>query len=266
MYKDAAFPGGPIGPLEAWSGSKRARVGHHNDCFLASSSDYGTYAAPIDAWRSYVAQDSAYLPMGGETCAVYPAKTDCAPAQAEMAGLHVSYLNAQYNVNVINPWTTQGCGETIKKKLGYRLAATKVTHSTSAAPGGELVVSFELANTGYAAPYNTRPVYVVLRKGTQRWAARLTGEDARAYAPGNSVIWSRLRVPAGLVAGDYELALWMPDAAGSLQNDPRYALQLANAGVWDATTGLNVLTRTLRIDPNASSPSRDTTATQLVEL
>jgi hypothetical protein len=57
----------------------------------------------------------------------------------------------------------------------------------------------------------------------------------------------------------------MPDAATTLKDDPRYAVQLANAGVWEAATGLNVLTRTLKVDPNASGP-RDATATALVEL
>jgi hypothetical protein len=265
MFKERALPGGPLGVLEAFGETDRARVGHHNDCFLASSSDYGTYASPVDGWKGYVAQDTTFAPMGGETCKVNAPRTDCATAQAEMAMLHFSYLNSQYKVEVLNGWTAQGCGDAIAKRLGYRLSAASLTHSTSVAPGGELVVALDLANAGYAAPYNARPIYLVLRKGSVRHQVRLTAEDARTLQPGRSTLWARLRVPANLAAGDYDLAVWMPDAAPTLADDPRYAIQLANAGVWEAATGLNVLTRALRVDPNASGP-RDAAATALVEL
>ena len=39
MFKDEIFPGGALGSAEAFTGSARARTGHHNDCFLASVDD-----------------------------------------------------------------------------------------------------------------------------------------------------------------------------------------------------------------------------------
>src|SRR5262249_49601427 len=41
---DAMFPGGPL--QDGFSGEARARIGHHNDCFLASDNDFGTYDDP----------------------------------------------------------------------------------------------------------------------------------------------------------------------------------------------------------------------------
>ena len=59
-----------------------ARIGLHNDCFLASSDDVGTYFAETTAesqtLRSYAQQASAVTGAGGETCA--PPE----PAQARM--------------------------------------------------------------------------------------------------------------------------------------------------------------------------------------
>jgi len=68
-------------------------------------------------------------------------------------------------------------------------------------------------------------------------------------------------VPADLVpASDYELSLWLPDAASGLRRDPRYAIRLANPGVWDAERGTNVITSSLVIDPSAAPAGFVTTA------
>jgi hypothetical protein len=41
--------------------------------------------------------------------------------------------------------------------------------------------------------------------------------------------------------GDYNLALWLPDEAERLQANPLYAVQFANEGVFDETSGYNIL-------------------------
>jgi hypothetical protein len=41
--------------------------------------------------------------------------------------------------------------------------------------------------------------------------------------------------------GEYNLALWIPDAAETLQKNPFYAVQFANEGVWEESTGFNIL-------------------------
>jgi hypothetical protein len=50
-----------------------------------------------------------------------------------------------------------------------------------------------------------------------------------------------IAVPSGLAPGMYDLSLALPDAAGTLAGDPRYAIRFANTGVWDASNGLNAL-------------------------
>ena len=44
-------------------------AGHHNDCFLASSTDFGTYDDKSVEYP-YLTEDTKYTVMGGETCAV----------------------------------------------------------------------------------------------------------------------------------------------------------------------------------------------------
>jgi hypothetical protein len=266
MYKEAIFPGGPLEAAEAWSGDDRSRVGHHNDCFLASSSDYGTYASPVSAWEDYVAQDSRYLPIGGETCKVYAPKTDCQKAVAILEAHHWSYLNEQYNQDVLDTWVEQGCDGEISRRLGHRLALVSARVSESVAPGGTLDVELEIENQGFSAPFNQRPMVLVLRRGAQRWEVELEGRDARRLQPGSTTITTRIRVPAGAVpADDYQLSLWLPDADSRLRDDPRYAIRLANQDTWNENTGANTITRSLRVD--ASAPGEiDPSATDMVEM
>jgi hypothetical protein len=265
-FKEAYLPGGPVDEPAAFNGSPRARLGHHNDCFLASNSDYGTYDAPVEEWKAYVAADGRYTAVGGETCSVNSPRSDCANAVAEMEALHWSYLNSQYNRDVLASWDAQGCGSEVRRRLGYRLSVEQVAHTEAVAPGGELTVAIRIRNTGFAAVYNHRPVEVVLTDGATRLVARLADVDARRWAAGTTTtVAARLRIPGDLAAGRYSLALRLPDDAAGLADDPRYAIQLANDDLWDAPTGDNVLTRTVAIDPSAPGP-RDPNASRFVEL
>ena len=61
---------------EAFSGSAKARLAHHNDCILANYDDYFTYnsyhtwPATVDTLhlKEYVARETRFLVFGGETC------------------------------------------------------------------------------------------------------------------------------------------------------------------------------------------------------
>lgn len=265
MFKEAAFPGVELTGDEPW-GSAQMRVGHHNDCFLASDSDYGTYASPVSEWMDYVAADTRFTAMGGETCALNPPRTDCETALDEMADHHWSYLNEQYNQAVIGAWVEQGCEGEIRQRLGYRFALVRAAHTATVAPGGVLELEVDLENRGFAAPFNARPVHVVVSDETTRMVARLSGEDARRWAPGQTVtVGARLRVPATTTEGSYSISVWLPDDDATLATDPRYAVRFANDGTWDGDHGDNVLTRELVIDPTAPGDV-DPTATELTVL
>jgi hypothetical protein len=265
MYKDGILPGGPLTEEEGFSGSDRARVGHHNDCFLASETDLGTYASPVNTWESFVAEDGRFTPIGGETCGVYAPKTDCAAAVGEMEANHWSYLNSEYRQEVLAGWDAQGCGTEVERRLGYRFSFSRASVSEKVAPGGLLDLEIDVTNEGFATPFNERPVYVVLSQGAKRFAARLTGVDPRRWGSGETTtIGTRLRIPADLAAGSYSLALWLPDADAQLRDDARYAIRFANEGVWSAA-GDNVLTQELAIDP-AAPGEVDTSATEFAEV
>lgn len=230
----------------AHTGVPRARIGHHNDCFLSDESDMGTY------WRDnqldtalgkpYVHRDTRFVPMGGETCRL-SSFVNCPNAIREMSRAHWSFLNAGYHPKVLQALEHEGCMETIKKKLGYRIELVDAAFSAAAGIGGPLQVTFRFTNTGWAAPYNRRPVELVLRNSRthERYAVALPA-DPRFWLPGDTVtISTTVGVPAGMDAAHYLVMLHLPDPSPSLRSRPEYAVRLANRGTWEVATGFNAL-------------------------
>lgn len=67
IYGTGSGEANALPPANAFDGSDRARTGHHNDCFLASSTDFGTYS-DVENDKEFLAAETRYLPMGGESC------------------------------------------------------------------------------------------------------------------------------------------------------------------------------------------------------
>jgi hypothetical protein len=151
-YKADAY-GEPLAAAHAFDGSDPARVGHHNSCFLSSDIDQGTYAAPIEHWKDYVAHEGRFTPVGGETCAPNPPRSDCATATAELKRLHWSFLNALYHQAVLDRWKADGCyPRSAPPRLPPRAVVGHVR--PRGRTGGILHVSIRLRNTGHAAMFN----------------------------------------------------------------------------------------------------------------
>ncbi len=243
--KIVGVPTGTAGALtadEAYRDTAKARIGHHNDCFLAAPDDWGTFLSdPITLDQEYLAQDSAYVPVGGETCNVDPPRSQWPTASAEMARYHYSYLNRDYLTDVLDSWGQAGIDETAKR-LGYRFVLA--TSTVTSAPHRSARVSVRVQNVGWAAPYNPRPAYLVLTSG--RHAVRIPfRSDARTWAAGTTTTISA--TVHGLRPGRYHAYLSLPAHDRRTAHDPRYAIRTANVGSWDAHPGWNDLEQTVTI-------------------
>jgi hypothetical protein len=237
-YKQAMY-GAALTEANAFGSSFAARVGHHNDCFVSSDTDVGTYPDDeVDAFRDYVGADTAFVPMGGETCAVSAPRSECPSALAEMTKLHFSYINREFHEDVLTSW--QPCRQEMERRLGYRLLLESAALPEAVKPGGSFTLALQLENQGFAAPFNPRPVFLVLRGEGFSAKARVEAADPRRWLAG-AHLQVRLRLPSKLPAGTYSLSLWLPDAAATLESRPEYALRLANEQVWDEATGENRL-------------------------
>ncbi len=249
--------GDPLTPAQAFTATAAARIGHHNDCFLSGDLDVGTYPWGQDPepWKDYLAQDTRFVPMGGETCEPYPPRSECPSALAEMARLNFSYINHDYHPDIVATWQAQGCYDAIARHIGYRFAIQSLRYPPHAPPGGHIPLAINLHNLGWASPFNPRPVYLVITAPSSQHYALLVPQspttDPRRWLPGQEIdLDLRIAVPQQAAPGDYQIALWLPDTAHSLSDDPRYAIRLANPDIWQAESGLNHLA-TIHLDPSA---------------
>ena len=238
-YKQHFYGMAALTSTEAFTGVAKARVGHHDDCFVADATDMGTYG-DVTADKAYLAAENLYLPQGGETCATSTYSTWNIASQ-DLASMHWSFLNRDYHPDVLTSWGANL--DIAKRKLGYRLSLVSGSFSSLAKIGGQVLATFSLRNDGYAAPFNPRGLNLILRNtslGTV-YIAKLP-DDPRRFTPGATTIISHtFCLPSDFVAGTYAYVLSLPDPVPALAARPEYAIRLANASVWDATTGWNNL-------------------------
>lgn len=226
------------------------RVAHHDDCFLASDDGWATYrpADPpsLERQKAFLAAENEHMPQGGETCSadsVAEPLIQCPNALNELARLHWSQINADYHPQVIALWRSQGCYGQIARRLGYRLRLMRARLPKVVRAGGTLRGWIEIANEGFASPYNVRPVELVLRRvGTGQTLALPLFVDPRHWSSGSArQVDIDGKVPETVAPGRYELLLNLPDAAPTLHDRPAYSIRFANQGTWEARTGYNRL-------------------------
>jgi hypothetical protein len=234
----------PMTDSAAFSSNRYARVGHHNDAFLGSDDDLGTYPwNAVDYWKSMVASETRFAPMGGEVL-YNPPRSSGASALAEMARLHFTFLNQDYQQQVMDSWQQDGTYPEIRRRLGYRFVLRTASVVSSVQQGQNLPLNLHIENVGFAAMYNPRPIWLVLSNGLNRYEIPLTGQtfDPRRWLPGATInLDTQIPISATMLPGTYQLSLWLPDPHPDLRGDVRYAVRFANQGTWNATSGENSL-------------------------
>ncbi|AHM62257.1 hypothetical protein D770_20040 [Flammeovirgaceae bacterium 311] len=242
---------------EAFGGSAEARLGHHNDCFLASANDIGTYTNNMEAEKAFLEQETRYLPMGGETCGVSVPLSECPNALEQMERFHWSYLNIGYHRDVLRSWEDGGCMPEVENKLGYRYRFAKSQLQQSSKPGGEVRLSVKMLNEGWANPYNPRLVEVILREKTSGKVYVLpVAEDPRRWSLSDTIhLELTAGLPANIAEGTYDMFLNLPDPEPALYANPDYSIRLANQEVWEPATGYNALQHELVVSRDANVPS-----------
>ena len=221
----------------AYDGSARARLSCFNDCFGASSSDSGTFSG--EESREYWKNETKYVFMGGETCAVSD-YCRCSISIKDMEDYHWSYLNFDYNREVIDRWQDDGCMDEIRKRLGYRLVLTDVTHPSKVTAGNGFNIRLKIRNTGFAAPMNDRNVEFILIDGNgEKTVWDYTDIDPRYWFAGQTAtIDKTITIPED-AGGRCTLYLNLPDPKPSLHDNPMFSIRLANDGIWSESYGYN---------------------------
>lgn len=146
--------------------------------------------------------------------------------------------------------------EYIRDHLGYRLELTKGSYPDKATPGKAFKAVFSLVNRGFAAPINSRGVYLVLIDKDKVYTLAKAKTDVRKWYPclpdKRTVLAPEYKlnfkaeIPKNVVPGIYKLGIWLPDDAETIHKDSRYAIRLANRDVswWttkDSRYGVNII-------------------------
>lgn len=227
-----------------------ARLGLHNDCFLSSKTDVGTYSgnAKVRArQRAYAAALSRATLYGGETCDVGSGseRMSCEAILSEGPRFHLTTLNRDYNRKFIESWKQGGCYDAVSRSMGHRLMLVDAEAPDTIRRGKTATVSVRLQNEGWARLHNPRRMELVFvaRSGGARYVAAAEG-DVRSVEPEEkrptafAVVWTP---PADAAPGLYDIEIALPDPAPSLAGDPRYAIRFANGSGqgfgWNEETG-----------------------------
>ena len=196
------------------------RLGFHNDCFLSSPTDVGTYAEE-EGLRSKQRDAMAALTDNHfhsvETCDAQKKqlRSDCGSILNEGAMFHVSGINREYYRAFHERWEKDGCMAEITAKMGYRLRLVDAKIE-----GSKIEVT--LANGGWARL--ARPRDLELRVGGQTIA--LSGPSLNQIGAGEQRTYTA-QLPDMSKAGQFCLSA--PDPSARLKSDARYAIRFANA-------------------------------------
>lgn len=193
--------------VTAYDGSLAARLGLFNDGMLGSFSDYGTYGEHTrekDGYLTYWNREEelefqdvlcGMVPIGGEVMVENP-YNDLENAISDMRRMHVTYINRDFDMNVLDKWaetmvSESGCFDGMdgltymERHLGYRL----FIHDTSMSYDfveDELTIEVNMRNVGFAPMYREADARIILRDeaGGRSLVYELT-QDIRELKGGN---------------------------------------------------------------------------------
>ena len=237
----------------AYDESDLSRVAFHNDCFLADQDDRGTFGGRR-SHRAFLANETKYLAMGGETCEL-SSYGECENAISDMEEYHWSFMNSAYNREVIAHWNENNCLDEISKRLGYRFVLNNGEYTDNGHAGGAFDMTLNLKNVGFAAPFNPRGVEVIFRSKENEEEYKLElEEDPRFWFPNEVVeINTTFGLPVNMPVGEYDVFLHLPDPEPTLYGRKVFSMRFANDDVWDNDKGYNKLVSVFVKAPSVDS-------------
>ena len=134
----------------------------YNDAILSSEDDMCTYAGGRTVWADYQNEVCTYAVCGGEAIHDNPLN-DYDNAVKELANMHITYLNRQYDMAVLDKWRSNNGYDYIGTHLGYRFVVTDTavgrdaeeeTGSKTQTGVGSIYINVRIANRGFACVYD----------------------------------------------------------------------------------------------------------------
>lgn len=227
----------PLTSSQARDGSLISRLGLFNDGMLGSVYDLGTYDdTPLTASSDpgekgsrsdeliYQYKLCQYVPNGGEVT-VDNEYNDLENAIADLAQMHVSYLNAEHDPEVLTKWKNStytgddvfsGVNgfDYIGAHLGYRYRLKTSTLDFHPIVSDKATLYLTIENTGFSSAYRSFETTLILKNETTGEEEELeTALDNTSIAGGDESIFQLELDVRSLEKGTYTLKLRMEDPA-----------------------------------------------------
>ena len=235
----------------AFSNDEIARLGLHNDGYLASDTDLGTYEED-ERNESLIWQEkqTLFTIFGGECQNKDSVYTDLEKAISDMKKRHCVYLNKTYDREVKEKWKQVQYsnnsdiynGETgykyIQDHLGYRLVLRESDMQIQ--PNTRNIeIEMNIENVGFANIVRKKQVEVILKNGDKKYNIK-TDIDIREEEKDGFYEFTILeKIPENIDIGNYEVYVNIQEPFESLQDNDNYKIKLANIDMWDTNVGGN---------------------------
>lgn len=219
------------------------RIGYYNDGWFGDGRHFAFFQLANE--RSFTEQDSRNVMVGGEPSMATATNLDAAASLQEMIKLHQTTLSLNQTdaLPVYERWRASPHWDDMTRRLGYRIVLKKVLVEPVAGNPGEVRLTAQLVNRGFAGLVNPRPSVLVLRNRETGSMGRIPLRlDLRQVAPNSESVLSaveHVQLPTG--PATYDVGLHFPDASPRIAHRVEYALRLASEGLWDPATGIHWL-------------------------
>ena len=234
-----------ISENNSYSNEEIARLGLHNDGYLASETDLGTYEKNERTesliWQS---EQTKYTAFGGEAQNKNSIYNDLSNAIEDMKIRHCNYLNRTYDREVKEKWkNTKYTGKDpnyigidgmtyIQNHLGYRLLLQECSikgQQASESANVDIVIN----NVGFGNIIKSKKIELIYANEKSTYKIETNIDIRKQIQNSEYIINIDDKLPANMKEGKYKVYLSICEPYESLKNNSNYYIKLVNKGIWN---------------------------------
>lgn len=233
-----------INSSNAYTSEKIARLGLHNDGYLASDTDLGTYdRSERQETLEWQEKQTLYTMFGGESQNKDSVFTDIKNAVEDMEKRHCTYLNKTYDREVKEKWKNSTYnGENgykyVQNHLGYRLILEDAEIQQK---GNKLNIDVQIKNVGFGNIVRKKNTSLILKSKNNEYEITLDMDIRKELNEDGYSFNVQEKLPNNIKEDTYSVYLKISEPYEKIKDNVAYSIKLANDNIFDKTVGANYL-------------------------